>query len=161
MQALPKQVELDDVPPNVASWNVAKIPGFVAAVLGRWQRSREALPEHFFMVMCPQVEINARGGLPATVVELTDPKLRCKHFTGCQRPYFVVLFAGESGDADRARVQALLSWSEGYAVTLEADVIRLRFVDATEEVVDDRDSGGFRDRLRDLLRSGELVGILS
>ena len=98
MKQLAKKLELVDVPPYVASWNAAKIPGFVLAVLSRWQRSQDGLPDRFFMVMCPQVEVNARGGLPPRVVEMTDPRLRCKHFTGCQRPYFVVLFGTEGGD---------------------------------------------------------------
>jgi hypothetical protein len=161
MKPLPKKVELEEVPQNVASWNVAKIPGFVGAVLGRWQRGHDPLPERFFMIMCPQVEVNARGGLPPKVVELTDPRLRCRHFTGCQRPYFVVLLTGEEADQKRARVQALLPWSEGYSVTLLEDAVRLRFVAATEEVEDEPNAPRFRGRLQELLASGELVSILA
>jgi len=161
MNQVPKQIELADVPANVASWNVAKIPGFVPAVLGRWQRAHATLPEHFFMVMCPQVEVNARGGLPARVIELTDSRLRCKHFTGCSKPYFVVLFMGEQGDAQRARVQALLPWSESYSVTLLDDLIRLQFVDATEDVSEESAPPQLKNRLQELLKSGEIVSILA
>ena len=31
-------VEISEVPVHVESWTVAKIPGFVAAVLNRWER---------------------------------------------------------------------------------------------------------------------------
>lgn len=158
--ALPETVELSDVPPHVASWSVAKIPGFVPAVLARWQREHGQLPNRFVMLMCPQAEINAKGGLPPQVVELTDARLRCRHFTGCHRPYFVVLFMGAEAEQRRAQIQGLLGWSEGYGVEVTPSVLRLTFAGATEDVAtpDERD---VRARtVRDLLRSGELVSVL-
>lgn len=162
MRTLPKQIDLVDVPPHVASWCVAKIPGFVLAVLGRWQRNHGELPERFTLVMCPQVEINALGGLPREVTELTDPRLRCRHFTGCNRPYFSVLFLGDQAEDWRARIQAFLPWSEGYAVELTEDAVRLCLRGATEDVAErDAREGRSRSRLRELLASGELVSILA
>jgi hypothetical protein len=147
-------------PPHVQSWSVAGIQGFVPAVLRRWVREYGPLPEHFCMVMCPQAEVSARGGLPPGVHELTDPRLRCRHFTGCHRPYLVLLLMGEDADARRAALQALLPWSEGYRVEIGESSVDLSFVEAREDDATDappREGGG----LQDLLRSGELVRILA
>jgi hypothetical protein len=112
------------------------------------------------MVICPQVEINAIGGLPAGVIELTDPRLRCRHFTGCHKPYFVVFFTGEDAEERRAKVQPLLPWSEGYAVELQGQSAVLRFVDANEDV-DSHTNRVKRTRtLQELLETGELVRVM-
>ena len=137
------------------------IQGFVRAVLERWQRAHGNLPERFYMVMCPQVEVNARGGLPSEVYELTDPRLRCRHFTGCHKPYFVVIFSGEDADERRRRVQELLSWSEGYGVHIREDAIELSFADATEDLEDETNPPAPRRSLQELLATGELVSILA
>jgi hypothetical protein len=105
--------------------------------------------------------VNAVGGLPSRVVELTDPRLRCRHFTGCHKPYFVVFLVGEDAEQQLAAVQNLLSWSESYRVQIGADAVRLTFVDATEEVGTDADREQSASRtLRDLLATGEIVSIL-
>jgi hypothetical protein len=161
MKQLPERVEVADLPPYVEMWSVAKIPNFIPAVLGRWQRDRGELPPQFYVLVCPQVEVNAAGGLPARVVELTDPRLRCRHFTGCHKPYFVVFFVGEDADRKRAEVQAMLSWSESYRVDIGTDAVRLAFVDAMEDLGDeDRDATPAPRTLRDLLATGEIVSIL-
>ncbi len=161
MDKLPEHIDITGMPPYVEAWSVARIPNFVSAVLGRWQRARGILPSRFYIVMCPQVEVNAAGGLPPRVIELTDPRLRCHHFTGCHKPYFVVFFFGEDADARRAEVQSLLAWSEGYGVEIDADVVRLDFVDATEDADDDsRDDAPSPRTLRELLATGEIVSIL-
>jgi hypothetical protein len=158
---LPQSIQITGVPPYVEFWSVAKIPKFVAAVLERWQRNHGHLPMDFFAVMCPQVEVNAVGGLPSRVVELTDPRLRCRHFTGCHKPYFVVFLVGEDAEQRLAAVQNLLSWSESYRVQIGADAVRLTFVGATEEVGTDADREQSASRtLRDLLATGEIVSIL-
>ena len=61
-----------------------------------------------------------RGGLPDRVRELTNPRLRFLHFTGCNKPYVVLLYSGEDAEAWRAEVQQLLAWSEGYHAELTA-----------------------------------------
>jgi hypothetical protein len=158
---LPEKVEFSDVPPYVEMWSVAKIPNFMQAVLGRWQRAHGELPTCFYVLMCPQVEVNAAGGLPSRVIELTDPRLRCHHFTGCHKPYFVVFFVGENADQHRAEVQELLSWSESYRVEIGRDAVQLTFVDATEDAGDDEhDKMPAQRTLRDLLATGEIVSIL-
>ena len=160
MQQLPQKVEFVDVPPYVEIWSVAKIPNFVQAVLGRWQRARGELPSRFYVMMCPQVEVNAIGGLPSRVIELTDPRLRCHHFTGCHKPYFVVFFVGEDADQRRAEVQDLLSWSESYQVDIGKDAVVLTFIDATEDADDEREEPSSRRTVRELIATGEIVSIL-
>ncbi len=162
MSLLPQTVKVTGVPPHVGSWSVAQIPGFVPAVLGRWQREHGELPRHFSLVMCPQVEVNARGGLPPEVTELTDPRLRCRHFTGCHRPYLVILFTGPEAEAQRTRVLPLLAWCEAYQVCIEQNTIHLHFAGATEDTEAPAPPPGQASRaLKDLLASGELVRILA
>lgn len=133
MSSSPEQFEIQGVPPYVASWSAASIPGFIPAVLDRWQRNFGELPARFTLVMCPKVEINAVGGLPAGVMRRTNPRLRMQHFTGCHKPYLVLFHAGEGAEEWRREVQGLLAWSEGYAAESVDGVTRLRFVDAVEE----------------------------
>jgi hypothetical protein len=159
MERLPETIDIRGMPPYVESWSVARIPGFVFAVLKRWQRNYGELPHSFCMVMCPQVEINALGGLPSRAAALTHPKLSCRHFTGCHKPYFVVIFMGEDADEQRAEVQALLPWSEGYQVEIREDAIRLNFADAVEDLGDEAANVTSR-TLQDLLATGELIKIL-
>jgi hypothetical protein len=162
MTPLPKQIELRNVPPHIESWSVAGIPKFVLAVLERWQRNYGELPTRFYAVMCPQAEINAAGGLPARVVELTDPRLRCRHFTGCHRPYFVVFFCGDDADRRRAEVQNWLSWSESYRVDIGENAVRLDFVDATEDATAHHgEAAASVKTLQDLLATGDIVRILA
>ncbi len=160
MENIPEKLEVLGVPVYVESWIVAKIPGFVIAVLKRWQRAHGSLPHSFYAVMCPQVEINAMGGLPAKVYELTDPRLRCRHFTGCHKPYLVVLLTGEDADQRRVEIQSQLSWSEGYQVVIAQDAVRLQFSEATEDLADDLGNIAPQRTVQELLRTGELVSIL-
>ncbi len=160
MQALPTQVEITDVPSHVQSWSVARISGFVPAVLSRWQREFGELPEHFHLVVCPQVEINARGGVPPEVHTISDPRLTCRHFTGCHKPYFVALFTGTGSAARSHRAQELLAWSEAYGVELTPSAIRLRLEGYSEDLDDEDLPPGQIRTLRDLLKTGELVRIL-
>ena len=153
-------VEICGVPDHVESWTVAKIPGFVAAVLTRWEREHGVLPARFHMVLCPQVEVNAMGGLPLTVHELTDPRLTCRHFTGCHKPYLVVIFVGDDADSRRQQVQDLLSWSEGYAVDKTDSSVRLQFAGYTEEMEYADSPRPSARRLQELLETGELIKIL-
>lgn len=133
MKTVSKAVEIQGIPPYVKSWSVAGIPRFVPAVLDRWRRSRGGLPRRFVMVLCPQVEINAIGGLPDRVRELTRPQWRLQHFTGCHKPYLVLLHAGADAEAWRGEVQGMLAWSEGYRVEITRETARLQFIDAVEE----------------------------
>ena len=85
------------------------------------------------MVLCPQVEIGARGGLPGRVIELTDARLRFLHFTGCHKPYAVFFHTGEDADTWRKQIQSLLCWSESYLAEFADGIRRSRSVDAVEE----------------------------
>lgn len=138
MKAIAEQLEIEGLPPYVESWSAARIPGFIPAVLNRWRRNCGELPARFFMVVCPQVEVDASGGLPERVMELTNPRLRILHFTGCHKPYVVLLYAGDAAEAWRAEVQQLLSWSEGYQAELMTGMTHLKFIEAIEERNDDR-----------------------
>jgi hypothetical protein len=133
VERIADQLEIEGIPPYVKSWSAARIPGFVPAVLNRWQRNFGELPDFFAMVVCPQVEIDAKGGLPDRVRELTNARLRCQHFTGCHKPYAVLLYAGNDAEAWRAEVQSLLAWSEGYQVRLTARTAHMKFMEAIEE----------------------------
>jgi hypothetical protein len=133
MSPITERLEIEGLPPYVESWSAATIPGFIPAVLDRWQNNYGELPACFVMVVCPQVEIDAMGGLPRRVRELTNARLRFLHFTGCHKPYVVLLYAGEDADEWRAEVQPFLSWSEGYQVQFVAGRTRLKFIEAIEE----------------------------
>ena len=138
MEPIAAQLEIEGIPPYVESWSAARIPGFIPAVLNRWRQNTHALPTRFVMVVCPHVEIDARGGLPDRVRELSNPRQRFLHFTGCHKPYVVLLYSGDDAETWRAEVQQLLAWSEGYQAELTAGVAHLKFIEAIEECDDDR-----------------------
>ncbi|MEI6414196.1 MAG: hypothetical protein WCP34_08035 [Pseudomonadota bacterium] len=155
----PHLVKIRDIPQHVESWSAARIPGFVPAVLARWRRDQGALlPDSFYMVLCPQAELNARGGLPAAVQELTDPRLRCRHFTGCHKPYFVALFTSSQGDEHRASVQRWLPWSEGYQVRIWPDHIELILREAVEDEAEESMENA---ELQRILSTADLISVLA
>ena len=128
-----EQLEITGLPPHVGSWSAVSLPGFIIKVLDRWQRDFGRLPSHFALVVCPQVEVNAIGGLPSRVRELTDSRVRILHFTGCHKPYLIILLLGDDAEVRRAEIQKQLAWSEGYQVNFQEGLARLRFVEAVEE----------------------------
>lgn len=133
MESTQEQLEIVGMPPYVGSWSAVGLPGFITKVLSRWQRNFGRLPSQFGLIACPLVEINAVGGLPARVRELTDSRVRILHFTGCHKPYLVIILLGEDGAVRRAEIQKSLSWSESYEVKLKEGMIQLQFLDAIEE----------------------------
>ncbi len=133
MEFVMKHPEIIGLPPNVGSWSAIGIPGFVSGALKRWERDQGRLPSRFLLVACPTVEINANGGLPYRVRELTNPRHRLQHFTGCHKPYLVIFLEGDDADARRDEIQKWLSWSEGYQVECTDGSPRLRFIEAIEE----------------------------
>ena len=137
MESTPEQLEIIGQPPYIGSWSAVRLPGFIIKVLDRWQRNFGRLPSQFALVACPQVEVNAIGGLPARVRELTDSRVRILHFTGCHKPYLVILLIGDDAEARRAEIQKRLSWSEGYHVEFKDGLARLQFIEAIEENDDD------------------------
>ncbi len=137
MNSTTEQLEILNRPPYVGSWSVVGIPDFIPAVLDRYQRNYGELPAQFSLVACPKVEINAMGGLPSSVREHTDARMRIQHFTGCNKPYLVILLPGEDAENRREQIQKSLSWSEGYEVKLMNGTTQLRFVEATEELDDE------------------------
>jgi len=133
MKQNPEQFEIAELPPYIQSWSVVSLPDFVLSAMGRWQRNFGALPSQFILVACPQMEINAMGGLPSRVVELTNPRMRIKHFTGCHKLYLIILLSGEDAEARRGEIQKHLPWSEGYRAQFNDEMLRLQFIDAVEE----------------------------
>lgn len=160
MQTLPDQTDITDVPPHVQAWSAARIPGFVPAVLKRWQREHGALPKQFHLTLCPQAEVNARGGLPAQVHELTNPRLTCRHFTGCHKPYVIILHLNDDAADHQRAVLAELAWSEGYQVEVTPTRLCMQFVGCTEDLGDDPSANAGRTRLQELLENGDLIRIL-
>ena len=134
MVTMTEQLEIVELPPYIRSWSVASVPGFVPAVLNRYQRNHGDLPSQFVLVACPQVEINEMGGLPSRVRELTDSRIRIQHFTSCNKLYLVILLLGEDAEVRREEIQQSLSWSEGYGVESDNSMTRLRFIEAIEEI---------------------------
>ena len=128
-----KGLEIADLPAYVQSWSVVNLPGFISNLLDRWQRNYGNLPDAFSLIACPQAEVNANGGLPSRVIDLTDPRARIKQFTSCHRLYLVILIMGEHVAQRREQIQQHLSWSEGYDVVVDDDALRFRFLEAIEE----------------------------
>jgi len=133
MVSTQEHLEITGLPPHVGSWSAVGLPGFIIKVLNRWQRNYGRLPSQYVLVACPQVEINAVGGLPSRVRELTDSRVRILHFTGCHKPYLVILLLGDDAEARRGEIQKWLSWSEGYQVEFKDGMTQLRFIEAVEE----------------------------
>lgn len=133
MNFMSDQLEISGLPPYIGSWSVVGLPGFAYSVLNRWQRNYGTLPSQFVLVACPQVEVNDLGGLPSRVMELTDARVRILHFTGCHKPYLVILLLGNDAERRRKEIQNLLSWSEGYQVKVSNGMTQLQFIEAIEE----------------------------
>lgn len=162
MLKIPEKVEVSGLPPYIAFWSITRVDRFIPAILGRWKRERGGLYSAFFLLLCPRVEVNALGGLPNDVLDLTDPRQRLTHFTGCQRPYMAIMLAGEDADQRRARIHELLPWSESYWVEMDDAAIRLTFVDATEELpAQPVERCEPPTRFRELCSSGDIVRLLS
>jgi len=134
MTTTSSRLEITGLPPYIGCWSAVGLPGFAFAILNRWQRNYGTLPSRFVMVACPQVEINALGGLPSRVIELTDSRVRLQHFTGCHRPYLVILLLGDDAEQRREEIQKFLPWSEGYDVNLMNGTTQLEFIEAIEDI---------------------------
>lgn len=161
MRQIPEKVEVSGLPDYIASWSITRVDRFVPAILSRWQRELDGLPADFYLLLCPRVEVNALGGLPPEVLDLTDPRQRLTHFTGCQRPYMAMMLGGDTADQRRAKLHEQLPWSESYRVEIDEALIRLGFVDATEELPDQAGTQGPPPtRFRDLCSSGEILQLL-
>lgn len=137
MQSTIESLEIHGVPEYVACWSAAGIRGFLAAILERWQRSGATPPARFALVICPLVEVLARGGLPDHVIERTTPRLRFHHFTGCHKPFVVLIHDGGDAEAWCHEVQEELAWSESYSAEFREGMLRLQFIDAIEEPEDE------------------------
>lgn len=162
MELVLNKTDVHGIPVYVESWAAALVPNLVSTALGRWEREYEKLPESFYMLICPQVEINARGGLPADIHEYIDPKLTCRQFTGCLKPYFIALFMHQSAEDRCLKTQQLLAWSEAYKVKIKDGDVILNFVACTEELDDEIDTEFSENKkiFQELISTGELMRIL-
>lgn len=137
-------------------WTVTGVDKFIVGSLSRIERSGSSLPSRFFLSFCPWGERNSLGGTPTEVQEIMDPRLRLVHFTGCGRPYLVALFGGE-GASDRQRIaMEKLPWSEHFEAILHDGIVKLRYLDCTEDTWEDEEDFDPR-QLVDLLQTGELA----
>ena len=162
MELLLNKTNVHGIPVYVESWAAALVSNLVSTALMRWEREYEKLPESFYMLICPQVEINARGGLPADIHEYIDAKLTCRQFTGCHKPYFIALFVDKSAEESCLKTQQLLAWSEAYKVNIKEGDVILHFVGCTEELDDEIESefSEKKKKFQELISTGELMRIL-
>jgi hypothetical protein len=144
---------IDGSPPP---WTVANVDKFIVAALNRIQGAGGALPESFYLSVCPWGERNALGGTPPKVQEIMDPRLRLVHFTGCGRPYLVAAFTGEGAEGRQEIAMRHLPWSEHFAVAHEGGHARLAYLGCTEDLWDEESETPPR-TLQELLRQGELA----
>jgi hypothetical protein len=143
---------------NPPPWTVTTVDKFIVGALNRVAALGGELPPRFQLSLCPWGERNALGGTPAPVQEIMDPRLRLVHFTGCGRPYLVLVLTGEDAPARQRIAMRHLPWSEHFAVGHDRGQAALTYLDATEDLWDEDASGpGRRRTLQDLLRQGELA----
>jgi hypothetical protein len=140
-----------EVPP----WTVTGVTGFIVGALGRIEGTGGPLPPHFRLSVCPWGERNSLGGTPAPVREVTHPRLRLVHFTGCGRPYLVALFQGEGAASRQQVAMRHLPWSEHFSVDVEAGNAALTYLDCTEDLWEEPEADPRT--LRELLENGELT----
>jgi len=136
-------------------WSVTKVNNFVVGALARMRHEGGDLPEHFLLSFCPWGERNAIGGTPEQLREVMDPRFRLVHFTGCSRPYWVILFIGEAAAARQQLAMRHLPWSEHFTVVCRDSGAILEYLGCTEEVSVDYESDPHT--LRELLSQGRLV----
>jgi len=137
-------------------WSVTGVDKFMVSVIERAEREGGDLPESFFVSLCPWGERNAVGRGAVELRDVMDPRFRLVHFTGCGRPYLVVVLTGDDAAKRQQIAMKYLPWSEHYRARLRGGVIELVFVAEVEEPeIDSSDQWGER-RLVQLFQSGEL-----
>jgi hypothetical protein len=141
-----------DLPP----WTVTSVSKFVVGALARVEGATGPLPARFFLSVCPWGERNAMGGTPPQVLEVVDPRMRLVHFTGCGRPYLIVLFTGANAAERQQRAIETLPWSEHFEVANEQGAAALTLIACTEDVANGVDDWSPQRTLQGLLETGEL-----
>jgi len=143
---------LGDAPP----WSVTKVDKFLPGVFARAEHEGAALPEAFHISMCPWGEHNTVRGSAEHWHDVMDPRFRLVHFTGCGRPYLVVMFIGEEARRRQTVAARHLPWSEHYRVELDAQTARLHFLGESEEPEVEAAEPLPERTLMTLFRTGEL-----
>jgi hypothetical protein len=138
-------------------WSVTGVDRFVVAVIQRAEREGGALPARFHMSMCPWGERNAVHGGAMEWHDVMDPRYRLVHFTGCGRPYLVVLLVGEGAEQRQRKAAQYLPWSEHFQVEIGDERIRLRFLSESEQPEIEPPEPLTERSLRELFRTGELA----
>ena len=139
-------------------WSVTAVDKFVVSSLQRAQREGGALPQQFHLSMCPWGERNALGEARGRIQAVIDPRFRIVHFTGCSRPYLVVLLVGADAPRDQEVMIKCMPWSEHYAVQLDATgTITLHFIGCTEEPEEASSDEPESRNLQDLFHAGALT----
>ncbi len=139
-----------DPPP----WSVTGVDKFIVGALDRVERQGGVLPADFRLSICPWGERNAIGGTPEEVNDITDPRMRLVHFTGCGRPYLVALFSGDEAERQQRIAMQHLPWSEHLSVELSEQTARLHYLDSTEDLWGDEEADPRS--LLELFQQGEL-----
>jgi hypothetical protein len=142
---------------NPPPWTVSNVNRFIVDALGRIERNGGPLPPRFRLSLCPWGERNSLGGTPPPVQDVTHPRLRLVHFTGCGRPYLVALFQGEDAEQRQRIAMQHLPWSEHFVVDIQARCASLEYLDCTEDLWDEGPEPEPR-TLRELFEQGELAG---
>lgn len=138
-------------------WSVTGVDKFIVSVIQRAERQGGVLPEEFFMSLCPWGERNAVGGGTVELRDVMDPRFRLVHFTGCGRPYLVVILTGDDAVKRQQIAMRHLPWSEHYQARLHEGVIQLAFVAEVEEPeIESSDTPGERTLVK-LFQAGELT----
>ncbi len=135
-------------------WTATSVDKFIVGALGRVERESGNLPPGFHLSICPWGERNAVGGTPSEVREVTHPRFRLVHFTGCGRPYLVALFTGEDAARHQEAAMRLLPWSEHYTASIHQGQANLVYLNCTEDLWGDEEPDPRT--LRELLEQGEL-----
>lgn len=131
MSILIDQYQIKGTPPP---WSVTSVNNFVIGILNRALREKGDPPEQFWLSVCPWGERNALGGTPIQLQEVMDPRFRLVHFTGCGRPYLVILFIGEDAESRQQAAMPHLPWSEHFLVTCRDGLATLKYLSYTENV---------------------------
>ena len=151
-----KRVAFEGEPPP---WGVTSIGGFVDSALARTQREGRTLPNEFFVSFCPWGERNAAFHGLSGMADVFEPQFRLVHFTSCGKPYLIAILTGPDAKARQSKAMRYLPWSEHYHCRIDGDRVRLRLMDAVEDIdVEPPASIGERS-LRKLFESGKIVDL--
>ena len=142
---------------SLPPWSVTGVDKFIVSVIERAEREGGALPEEFFLSLCPWGERNAVSGGAVELRDVMDPRFRLVHFTGCGKPYLVVVLTGDDAANRQQIAMKYLPWSEHYRACLRGGIIEMVFVAEVEQPEIDSSEELEERRLVQLFQAGELT----